>query len=340
MREERLFLAIGAADPELLARSDRRRSVRPVKWGLAAAACLAILCAALPALLRLLPGLSDDAVVEPPFTQVLALTGGDVGTLHLAQIHYGAEESDPENFILYVNEDIYAGSWLDGNYVILPLLPTPEGLPECSLTISHQESISLTDAAEAACQALTGTFSVVLAPEEAPQRISLSAYNGTESGAEWDAANTRVTLVDDQDGGVFTLTARFFTEASEGHGAQFADMAATFRPVPAKTAVPQWMTSLQSTVDRLLPAVFSNRWSADTRSLLTGDAQVSCYETDVSNFVSIAGVDISTDDDQHPTAAVASVRHRMGSEEPYRYVTIELSCRDGQWSAYWIGLEQ
>ena len=44
-KEERLFLAIGAADPALLERSERRRKASGVRWGgLAAAACLAVLC--------------------------------------------------------------------------------------------------------------------------------------------------------------------------------------------------------------------------------------------------------------------------------------------------------
>lgn len=343
MKQERLFLAFGAADPALLERSDRRSRAPAVRWGLAAAACLAILCAAAVSLRRpaapVPPGDTPTIPDQPPAVETLHLTGGDVGRLHLEAIHYGAAET-PGEFLLYVNEELYAGAWTDGAYVVRPLTPPLAEMPECSLMVSHHREVSLEAAAEEARRALEEEFSMVLDGEAETERITFDAYDGTEYGAEWDAANARITVVDDREGGVYTLTARFFTEAAEGLGRDFADMASTFQPVPAGVAVPDWMTSLQEAVDTLLPAVFSCRWTPEAKALLTEDAWTAVYETDVSDIVSVSAVDISPDDDAHPTSAVVSVRHRLSAEEPYDYVTMGMSYSGGRWQATYIGLER
>ena len=337
MKEERLFLAIGAADPALLERSGRRHAAPTVKWGLLAA-CLALLCTtALLAYRCPLPAPPpDDGPVEHQPSEVLTFTGGDVGTLHLEAICYSAEERS--DFSLYVNEERYSGTWEDGSYVIRPITPTPEGLPVCDLTVSHWQNISLTEAMERIRTSMAETYSMVLAPEECADRITLSAYDGTESGAEWDAANVRVTLVDDREGGVFTLAARFFTEAAEGLGADFACMADTFQPIPASIAVPSWMASLRQTIGTLLPAAFSNDWT-EAGGLLAEDAQVFSYQENVSAQVSISAVDISPSDSEAPSSATVSVRHRLSTEEPYDALIIELYQIDGQWKAQSIRLE-
>ena len=336
-KEERLFLAIGAAEVELLERSGRRRTAPVVRWALAAA-CLALLCtAALTAriILRQVP--PPEGGTPPQSGTGLVLNGGDTGVLHLASICYEAEKT--ENFLLYVNEELYYGAWEGGDYVIRPITPPPADLPDCDLTISHRRGVPLAEAAEAVRADLEAAYSVVSSPEEPLDRCTFSAYNGTKSGAEWDAANARVTLVDDQEGGTFTLTARFFTEAAEGLGAGFTDMVSTFQPVPAGTAVPAWLTSLRETVDTLLPAVFSNDWTAADH-LLTEGARISAYQEDVSDQVSISAVDISPDSDEDPSAAVVTVRHRLSTEEPFELLTIELVQTGGQWKAKAIGLER
>ena len=213
-------------------------------------------------------------------------------------------------------------------------------MPECSLTVTHRRSVSLSAALEEARQALTAEFDMVEDQTASEGRAALSAWDGDASGAVWDAANADVTLVDDRQGGAFVLTARYFTEAAEGHGVSFADMADSFRPVPAGVTVPAWMAALRETVDTLMPALFSNRWTPETRALLAEGASVDLYDEDVSGYVSIAGVDITADDDQNPASAVVSVRHRISAEESMTYVTMTLRREEGRWLADFIGLEK
>lgn len=348
MNQERLFLAIGGADPALLERSERKRRAAGLRWGgLAAAACLAVLCTLAVYMSRRPAAPVTPDVPSPPDNvqaapEILALTGGDIGDLHLVQIPYGAAEQQEtaDDFILYINEEIYCGTWEDGLYIVRPREPLPEGMPECSLTVSHRRNVLLDTVLEETRELLAEEYDIVQDQSGSGDRIALAAWNGTEYGAEWDAANAAVTLADDRQGGVYVLTARYFTEAAEGHGVNFADMSSSFQPVPPDVAVPKWMTVLRETVDALLPAVFSGQWTSEASALLEEGAWVCGYEEDVSGQVNIAGVDISTDDDRAPASAEVSVRHRVSAEEPYDYVTMELSCTDGQWRASFIGLER
>ena len=59
--QERLFLAIGGADPELVARSERKRRSQWLPYGLAAAACLTLLLS----LGYVLPSLTGPSAVPP-----------------------------------------------------------------------------------------------------------------------------------------------------------------------------------------------------------------------------------------------------------------------------------
>lgn len=348
MNQERLFLAIGGADPALLERSERKPGAPGLRWGgLAAAACLAVLCT-LAAYMARWPAIPVAPDVLPPpgdvqtAPETLALTGGDIGELHLVQLCYGAAEREDrtDDFILYINQEAYCGVWEDGRYIVRPRAPLPEGMPECSLTVSHRRDVPLDTVLEETRRLLAEEYDIVQDQPGSEERAVLAAWDGTEYGAEWDAANATVTLADDRQGGTYVLTARYFTEAAEGHGANFSDMASSFRPVPPDVAVPEWMAALRETVDTLLPAVFSNKWTPEAKALLTEDAWVGLYEEDVSGCVSIAGVDISTDDDRAPASAVVSVRHRLSAEEPMSYVTMELSRTDGRWLAGFIGLER
>lgn len=63
---------------------------------------------------------------------------------------------------------------------------------------------------------------VAVAPEGV---ICLSARDGLD----WDSLCVDVRVIDDSQGGVYVLTAQYFMEAAEGHGARFSAMMDTFR---------------------------------------------------------------------------------------------------------------
>lgn len=348
-KEERLWRAIGGADPALLERSERRetgRRARRLAGGMGLAACLALILIS-AAVLRGpgtgTPPVSPEdppgpGVTEPPApgpAEPGSILAEEDGAPHL--LLCGQETGTRPAFLLYINEEHYSGAWEGSAYVIRPRVSPPEGMPECSLTVERRADCALEEARAAEEARLAEAYAEVLEPEfPAAGRIRLFACDS----ADWDAANAAVTLVEDGAGGVYVLTARFFTEAAEGLGAWFADMTASFTPLPAAEAVPAWMTRLEETVGALTAAAFSGRWTPEARALLAEGAQVSGYEEDLRGEISIAGTDLTLRGGEPPASATASVRHRLSSEEPYDYLTIELAYEAGQWRAGFVGLER
>ena len=343
MKSERLFLAIGGADPALLERSRRQEPARR-QW-IAAAACLAVLCAA--ALLyanRPGPGTPGVTPPEPPAVSQPGTTPGTSvqpsgeaagGSLQLLS---SRQESSPEtDFLLYINQENYAGGWEGDAYVIRPVNPAPENLPECSLTVTHLD-FALPDAAETAAEAMAEQYAFVseITEDTAAGRLTFYACDGTD----WDDAYADITVADDGEGGAFVLTARCFTEAVEGHGVWFADMVRSFQPMSGSAAGINWMVSLQNSVDILTTAALSDEWTPEAQGLLAENATVSAYGENVLDLVAVARADFTVDDSQAPSSATVSVQHRLGTEESYTYLTMELACQNGQWQAVFIGLEK
>lgn len=154
-------------------------------------------------------------------------------------------------------------------------------------------------------------------------------------------------------GGVFVLSASCFVEATEGHGARFVDMMHSFVPYidgadydGAEYWI-DWQKNLLDAGERLAEAVFANDLSG-VADLLADGAEVYGYGEDVSGDVSVASIDYSTGCDVTESGAVVSVKHRLGGEESYRFLTMELEIVDWQmldwrgwhWKATWIGLEE
>lgn len=332
MKEERLFQAIGGADPILLERSEKAvgRTGFRIRRGIAAAACLALVLS----LAALSLGRPGEAGTE---TNTIHLLGPEAGAFHLLQLCYAAEPESrtDSDFILYINQERYQGREENGAYVIRPVLPGPAGLPECSLEITRRD-LSPEEAAEAVAGELKKDYAYVTEPEEhtRPDGLLLRGNDGTE----WNAAQADVWLVDDRQGGTFVLTSCYFTEAVEGHGARFSDMAGTFQVFTEENCGPAWLEELRETTDLLMEAVFQNE--VNETACLAENGAVEGYGTDVSGDVSIRAVDYTVDSDQEPKRAVVSVRHRLSTEDSDNYLTLELVRENGRWLAAWGGIEK
>ena len=355
--QERLFLAIGEADPELVVRSERRRRDRRLGYLLAAAACLTLVLT----LGRVLPlwtgpsavtppdppGTEDpDAVIPPgpakpdPDGQTLALPerGSEIGTLRL--LSYAPQSQEPVNFLIYVNEEQFNIREENGLYSIRSIDSLPEGFPECGLDILHLPGTSLSGAEEAAREALKDRYTE-LTSEELSAALPGSLYLRASAGADWDSEQAELWFVGDEQGGTFVLTARYFLEAEEGMGLRFRDMASSFRVISLRETVPEWMRSLYETADRLFPALLSNDLSG-VSDLLAENAKPDAYDEDVWEHLTVASVDYTPDNDRDPASATVSVKHRLNLEEgeSYNYLTMELIRRDGQWRLLWSGIEK
>lgn len=337
--EDRLFRAIGEADEALLERSEqsstaRRRIPWAVLGGLAACACLVLF------LVTFLPERAPTA--EPPVSAeepvpisepvLLRLDGEDVGAFHL----YQPSISEERGFVLYVNQESYHCREEDGVYLVEPLFAPPSELPPCRLEIVQRAYVSPQYAAEQAAVKLRETYAEVsdITENRVLGWLTVSASDGTA----WDDAQADVYVVSDCQGGAYILTARYFMEATEGHGVRFRDMVGTFEAVAPGTSGPAWLKSLRETANQFIPAVFAGDLEP-VRNLLTEDAVIS-GAVEYPEDITVSSIDYTTDDDDSPTSAVVSVRYRLGTEDSYDYLTLELERTEARWLVSFAGTEK
>ena len=360
-REERLFDAIGGADESLLRRSEKeaRRKVSRLEWAVGLAACLAVVMvvyAVLPGALEKAPPVSDNT---PPVEASDNLPSGSMpgqqeedpsgctlpaepwpaeeGEWHYLQIRTTAAEKEEPRFRIYINKKLYYSYEQEGVYIIRPRYEQavgPEGsLSECKLEITHQPDIGVDDALEQSRASLASLYETVEVVPGPPngwfEVVDTERYLYASDGAAWDAAQREVWIKPDGEGGVFVLTSSYFLEATEGHGARFVDMMETFVS-ESEEYYPElwlwWETELLDAGERLADAVFAQDFSG-VEDLLAPDVEISGYVEDVSGWVSIAGIDYTLTEPRpqiEDMTATISVKHRLGAEEPYAYLMIEM----------------
>lgn len=355
--QERLFLAIGGADPELVARSGRKRRNRWPGYGLAAAACLVLILSlryVLPSWTE--PPITPPDVQPPPVTDVpdppegqdhapgdrqllLPEQGSEIGSLRLLSYAPQSEE-EAVDFLIYVNEDQFFIREEDGLYSIRSISPLPENFLELGLDILHLPGTAPNTAKADAEAALRDRYEAVTS-EEMAAALPGSLYLRASAGTDWNSEQAELWFVDDGQGGAFVLTARYFLEAEEGMGMRFRDMVSSFRVVSLSETVPDWMRSLCEAADRLFPALLSNDLSG-VSDLLTEDVWVDTYGENVWKSLSVISVDYAPDSDQDPASAIVSVKHRLNLDEGESdsYLTMRLIRRNSQWLLAWSGIEQ
>lgn len=361
--QERLFLAIGGVSPELVARSERRQRGHWLRYGFAAAACLALILATG----RILPSWMTEPVTPPdnrgaPVVTVpgmpgsqgaevgqlfLPEQGSEIGTLRL--LSYTPESQDRAvDFLIYVNENQFTIHEESGVYSIRNTNPLPEGFPECGMDIFHLSGTSPSQAKSKAEAALKERYPEMSSEEPAvalPGSLYLRASermdNDSEEGVFWDDEQAELWFVSDGQNGTFVLMSRYFLEAEEGLGARFRDMASSFRVVDLNEVVPDWMSELYTAANQLYPALFANDLSG-VSTFMTEEAKADAYGENVWTDITIASVDYALDDDQNPTKATVSVKHRLNRVEgdSFSYLTMELACRNGNWYLIWSGIEK
>lgn len=352
--QERLFLAIGGADPKLVVRSEKRKREHRKAWLTAAAACLLVVLAAFQikpfwaATPDIVPSWTPGpGVWNPPEDEgpapggqelILPEQGGEIGTLRL--LSCAPQTPEAVDFLIYVNEEQFSICEDNGLYSIRNINSLPENFPECSLDIRHFSGTAPQEAREAAEAALEG-HDLDITSEELSAVLPGSLYLRAGAGTDWDSEQVELWFVDDGQGGTFVLAARYFLEAEEGLGASFRDMASSFRVISLNEVVPDWMGTLYEAADRLFPALFSNDL-APVADLLTEDSSADAYGADVWADITIASVDYAPDSDRDPASATVSVKHRLNQVEgdSFSYLTMELVRQDGQWRLAWSGIEK
>lgn len=104
-----------------------------------------------------------------------------------------------------------------------------DSLPVRELEIVHLPKVEPADAARSARDKALGEWKNVteLSETDLPEGYS---YH-TTAGYDWDSPVEDLWFISDGQDGTFRITARYFIEASEGHGVRFAVMVNTFKVI-------------------------------------------------------------------------------------------------------------
>ena len=156
-------------------------------------------------------------------------------------IHQEAGGQEPEmqedgtvtvpGFAIYYDTESYTMS--EENGVTYIRFITDNELPPCEMEIKHIPGVAPEDAAEATRKEMEQSWDSVseLRNLETREGFVFAFYAGTN----WDSACGDVFFLSDGGDGCFQLTSRYFIEATEGHGARFAQMVQTFEVIDAES---------------------------------------------------------------------------------------------------------
>lgn len=127
-------------------------------------------------------------------------------------------------FAIYYDTELYTMS--EENGVTYIRFVVDNDLPPCQMEIKHIPNLASADAAEATKKEMAGSW------ESVSEVRSLGSREGLvisfAAGTSWNSACGDVFFLSDGQGGCFQITARYFTEAMEGHGVRFGQMVQTF----------------------------------------------------------------------------------------------------------------
>ncbi len=123
-------------------------------------------------------------------------------------------------FAIYYDPESYTLICEDG--VTYLRTPIGEDYPPCQMEILYLSDRSPIEAADALAAQLSESWEIVY--WDGSPEVGFS-YSG---GLAWNDPCADVTFVSDTLGGCFQITARYFVEATEGHGTRFAHMVQDF----------------------------------------------------------------------------------------------------------------
>ena len=130
-------------------------------------------------------------------------------------------------FAIYYDPECYVMVEEDG--VTYIRFNVENDLPPCEVEIRHIPGVLPADSAETEKTEMAESWQTVsdISDVQNLEGVYFSVYAGTN----WDSACEDVYFLSDGRDGCFQITARYFLEATEGHGVRFAQMVQTFKVI-------------------------------------------------------------------------------------------------------------
>lgn len=169
---------------------------------------------------------------EPEKEVVMLMEGQqEAATLSLPTTRsYAVDGKKEMDYVIYVDKKMYALKEEEGRDVIVPKMVLGDNYPEVSMEIMHlpEELPEIVSAAVA--NEVASEFGEVKETEEVQLPLEALVIQNKPAG-EWNSPIERVYVIDDQKGGSYVVTQRYFLEAAEGHGIRFDEMLKEFHIV-------------------------------------------------------------------------------------------------------------
>lgn len=240
MKSEHIMEALTYVKEDYIAEAapkQRRAKKIPVRWT-AAAAALVILLAFFqtPPMVKAMEIVKErvttfiETLFPPKETPVIVEGETEV-------IHQEAGGQEPEiqedgavtapGFAIYYDTERY--TMTEENGITYIRFNIENDLPPCEVEIRHIPDLLPEDAAEADRVGALESWdkvSEITVPDN-PEGV----YFHVSAGTSWDSACEDRYFLRDGRSGCFQITARYFREATEGHGVRFAQMIRTFEVI-------------------------------------------------------------------------------------------------------------
>ena len=272
----------------------------------------------------------------PPKTETIMIEGLE------EEIKYSSFGEIPDSsgpgFAMYYDDESYTMSEENGVYIIrsIPVNGVDNSkYPPCEMVIAHSDTDWQTLCAQTRNEMIP-TWETVrdAAQYENPDRLVFTARNG----ASWDSPVEDHYFLPDGNTGCYHITARFFLEATEGHGCRFSAMVGTFTLVTDQDMVRKEIADLAKDFAQS----YFNRDTEAIAGFLVEDYQCGIDVFSGGEVISdilvkqISGVE----DTEIGAIHVMSVEFRE-SDQPDRlqYLTIEFVRRADGWKVQSYGLE-
>lgn len=240
MKAERIMDALGKVKEDYIMESapDKNKNKKPhIRWIAAAIALVMILT-----FFHTAPGVAALEIVKESVTSFIEtlFPPKDIpvnveGETEVKHQEAGGQEPEMQEdgivtapgFAIYYDTEWYTMSEENGFTYIR--FVTDNDLPPCEVEIKRIPNVAPSDAAEATRKEMAEGWDSV------SEVRSLDARDGLifnfAAGMNWDSACGAVYFLSDGRDGCFQLTARYFVEAAEGHGARFSQMIQTFEVI-------------------------------------------------------------------------------------------------------------
>ena len=248
----------------------------------------------------------------------------------------GQEQSgsaDPmDNITVFYDDSDYTMTYENDAAYIRSRYAASDSLQVCELEIRFVEGLLPYAACQLARQALEASGSYTEITEVLDDRGTVG-LNAT-GGQSWDSPCADVRFYGVGAAGTYQLTARYFLEAAEGHGAAFRKM---MNGVICDAQSPN--ADAEKVITNFADAYFAGDWESMRGYLADTQARKDVYpgNGDLVRCVSLKGLDALAESD---SASVSLTFLESPEEDSYTYLTMDVSKQDGEYKIRFYGLEK